>query len=396
MNMKTDDEMYSSVLERLEEYERNKRRRNTILKRSAAIISGAAAVIAIGVFSDIMKAPEKPAAEKTGIVEEMSIITSLTAVTTSTNKTETSVITSETTTLAVSTSTNTEITTTNTNNQSVALKKEDSTTVTVASTSFTSSVSEIIQTETSLVTQQTTTEVHTEIITTTAQTEVTTQTSTTTEKACATNVSDADKYLRNNFYTIVVPESEKIYTMRFTNVDERIGEKIDTFVINPKEKSVAVPETITADMYAINGISSDFAVGIRFDIYDNTYLFIDNDYSPANLGDFLKDTSFMNETVFDIASKKAKYKDPFDKQYPVNAEKVFSFFEENMEAPAVNEDTIIGMTKMYVYFDYGTIGINNNFYVSSEGYITFKLMGNNFEFFIGKENVNKLVDELLT
>lgn len=71
MNMKTDDEMYSSVLERLEEYERNKRRRNTILKRSAAIISGTAAVIAIGVFSDIMKAPEKPAAEKSGIVEEM-------------------------------------------------------------------------------------------------------------------------------------------------------------------------------------------------------------------------------------------------------------------------------------------------------------------------------------
>lgn len=60
MTMKSNDEMFESVLARLEAFEREKRMRKRIILSSAAFAVGTASLIGIGVFTDVMKPPERP------------------------------------------------------------------------------------------------------------------------------------------------------------------------------------------------------------------------------------------------------------------------------------------------------------------------------------------------
>ena len=73
--MKTYDEMFQRVLARRDEYEKQKQKRKLILKKTTAIVSGAAAVLALGLFTNVLKAPEKPTPEQSGIITETSLST---------------------------------------------------------------------------------------------------------------------------------------------------------------------------------------------------------------------------------------------------------------------------------------------------------------------------------
>ncbi|MCR4889188.1 MAG: hypothetical protein K5979_08450 [Ruminococcus sp.] len=73
--MKTYDEMFQRVLARRDEYEKQKQQRKLILKKTTAIVSGAAAVLALGLFTNALKAPKKPTPEQSGIITETSLST---------------------------------------------------------------------------------------------------------------------------------------------------------------------------------------------------------------------------------------------------------------------------------------------------------------------------------
>ena len=62
--MKTDDEMYQSLIIRYDAYQAKKKRTLTI-ERTAAVLLGAAAVFAVGVTTRAMKPPAKPTVPET-------------------------------------------------------------------------------------------------------------------------------------------------------------------------------------------------------------------------------------------------------------------------------------------------------------------------------------------
>ena len=70
MIMKNDHEMFNSVLSRLEEYEKQKKRKRIIVRRTAVLTLGTAAVLGIGIFTHAMKPPKKPVPNQSGIIVE--------------------------------------------------------------------------------------------------------------------------------------------------------------------------------------------------------------------------------------------------------------------------------------------------------------------------------------
>jgi len=68
--MKNDIEMFNSVLSRLEEYEKQKKRKCIIVRRTAALTLGTAAVLGTGIFTHAMKPPKKPSLSQSGIIVE--------------------------------------------------------------------------------------------------------------------------------------------------------------------------------------------------------------------------------------------------------------------------------------------------------------------------------------
>lgn len=68
--MKNDLEMFNSVLSRLELYEKQKKRKSIIVRRTVALTLGTAAVLGIGIFTHAMKPPKKPSLSQSGIIVE--------------------------------------------------------------------------------------------------------------------------------------------------------------------------------------------------------------------------------------------------------------------------------------------------------------------------------------
>ena len=68
--MKSYEQIADSILEKYNSRLEAKRRRNKIIFRSAAVLSGAAAVIGIGIFTTALKAPKMPDPVKPGIIIE--------------------------------------------------------------------------------------------------------------------------------------------------------------------------------------------------------------------------------------------------------------------------------------------------------------------------------------
>ena len=68
--MKNDYEMYQSVLSRRDKYRRKKEKHIRMIKRTAALTLGTAAVLGIGIFTRAMKPPKKPTPNQSGIITE--------------------------------------------------------------------------------------------------------------------------------------------------------------------------------------------------------------------------------------------------------------------------------------------------------------------------------------
>ena len=137
--MKTYDEMFQRVLARRDEYEKQKQKRKLILKKTTAIVSGAAAVLALGLFTNALKAPEKPVPEQSGIITETSLST--TQVNTEPAAKTTPAVTSKTT-------------STETTHQSVS-SQSNITSVTSAQTGTSEKKPSAVSSDTSVTTEQT-------------------------------------------------------------------------------------------------------------------------------------------------------------------------------------------------------------------------------------------------
>ena len=68
--MKNDYEMYQSVLSRRDKYRRKKEKHIRMIKRTAALGVGAAAIVGIGICANALRPPKKPTPSQSGIIVE--------------------------------------------------------------------------------------------------------------------------------------------------------------------------------------------------------------------------------------------------------------------------------------------------------------------------------------
>ena len=261
--MKNDLEMFNSVLSRLELYEKQKKRKSIIVRRTAALTLGTAAVLGIGIFTHAMKPPKKPTPSRSGIIVETETTSAETTVAPASPSTTVpkTTATKQVTTTAVSTAATTSSarqTAATVHTTSVAAR---TTKTTVSTTTEPISVTTVTTStiSTTQVTEQETLEM---ILETTAATDILEMPETLT----TTNNENKsyDEMLALNFMVIRLSENEVLVSGVVEADSDSLGEQVNEITLRPTCYTDFLPEELTAQIYNIKGNNLKKQVAVRF------------------------------------------------------------------------------------------------------------------------------------
>lgn len=259
--MKNDIEMFNSILSRLEEYEKQKKRKSILVRRTAVLTLGTAAVLGTGIFTHAMKPPKKPTPSQSGIIVETETTSAETkaAPTTVGTTTPQTVATVRTTVTTAETTTSSarQIVTTVRTTAATARTTMTAVTTTAIRTSVTTVTTSTISTTTA--TEQETPEI---ILETTAATDILEMPVIGTT---ANNESKSyDEMLALNFMVIRLSEDEVLVSGVVEADSDSLGEQINEITLRPTCYTDFLPEELTAQIYTIKSNSLKKQVAVRF------------------------------------------------------------------------------------------------------------------------------------
>lgn len=147
--------------------------------------------------------------------------------------------------------------------------------------------------------------------------------------------------------------------------------------------------SINAEVFGINSISSNCAVAVKFDGYDNYYVYINREYSPATLGE-LVDALKLNDTISFGALT------PDDRTFVTDYNKSFISGLLNEYRDCATLFDYVGHRKLFsVSASVDILGINNkSLAITEDGYITTNIMERGYAFYIGEDNARGIADRL--
>ena len=147
--------------------------------------------------------------------------------------------------------------------------------------------------------------------------------------------------------------------------------------------------SINAEVFSINDFSSECAVAVKFDGYDNYYVYINREYSPATLGE-LVDALKLNDTISFGALT------PDDRTFVTDYNKYFisGLLNEYRDCATLFDYT--GHRKLFsVSANVDMLGISNkSFAVTEDGYITTNIMERGYAFYIGEDKAKEIAYRL--
>ena len=149
-------------------------------------------------------------------------------------------------------------------------------------------------------------------------------------------------------------------------------------------------ETATADIYALQGFNKKLAVGVQFAGEQKPHIYINTEYLPQTLGEFLSAIDYDNTIRY---GNIRLYKDG---TFPVNDQNkadirryLLSNSSVRNETPAdrpLNDLPYGDYVTLTVYCD--ELGLHNKaMYIYESGYVATNLVGRVYLFNVGKENV---------
>jgi hypothetical protein len=402
--MKNYDERVESVFRKYEARLAEQKRRKKLICRTVSIGVGAAAVICIGVYTNALKAPDRPTAESSGL------ISNTTEAVTSTY--EKSVQTSTNTTAATKQTTKTaSVTAETTADRSTAASSE---TVTVKSTSYAvtavttafNTVSTVQTSEKTTAMKTTshttnTTAVHTESATT--NTTSTVKVPETTTKISTSEVVTTTAFVPNTGTTTTIPHtytddtfmyvreflSNDIYLKSGVNVDES---QFSMHLMNTYVTEVATGYEEDVELYELKGVDRKCAVAIKYLSADKCPVYLNTSYEPDTLDDMLRDMAITEQMTFgennirSIAEKK---------YYTVSAEKIMNILNECSHAENTKESLNDIKRDLVIFAKLPYMKYNVSFAISKQGYITTNIIENGASFYIGTEKAEEYINYLL-
>lgn len=147
--------------------------------------------------------------------------------------------------------------------------------------------------------------------------------------------------------------------------------------------------SINAEVFSINDFSSECAVAVKFDGYDNYYVYINREYSPATLGE-LVDALKLNDTISFGALT------PDDRTFVTDYNKYFISGLLNEYRDCATQYDYVGHRKLFsISTNVDLLGITNkSFAVTEDGYITTNIMERGYAFYIGTDKAQEIADRI--
>lgn len=203
---------------------------------------------------------------------------------------------------------------------------------------------------------------------------------------------------------------EKYNNVKWNNQSYYVGGgKIDEITINNKLGSITAigvdelnnhkKHSIKCDVYSIKSVSSQCIVAIKYQGYKGYYPFINSCYTPATLGDFIKDLNLKENLIINNKIYYSYWKD--DVIAPGN----YITMAYSLPDPSVIWDLLLSDASiknsgdehytnslMDVSIDIKITGEKNAaLSVNEDGYLQTNILGTGKSFYIGKKNVNEFV-----
>ena len=188
----------------------------------------------------------------------------------------------------------------------------------------------------------------------------------------------SNKYSDHNEYVYPFSQQEEHPTTR--NATEFISDmSIEVFDNN------GISHTTTIDVFALEGLSENLAIGVRFPDDDRIYTYVNTFYIPETLGEFLSAIDYNNTVTYGSI---ALYP---GNNFPVN-DKNFKDIKKyllsdtsgaNIENMSVTETCVTAT----IYCR--ELGRENKFFkISESGYISTNLIGYEYVFYVGEKAVS--------
>ena len=178
-------------------------------------------------------------------------------------------------------------------------------------------------------------------------------------------------------------------TMEHSIEGNHIGGILGTVTMEGQDVYEDKIHSINAKVFSINGISNNCAVAVKFNGYDNYYVYINREYSPATLGE-LVDSLKLNDTISFGALT------PDDRTLVTDYDRdvLTELLDEYRDCATLFDYT--GHRKLFsVSTSVDMLGIGNkSLAVTEDGYITTNIMEWGYAFYIGEEKAKEIADRL--
>lgn len=428
--MKSYEELEANAYKKAEMIISRQKHCKLIMLRSGAIGLGAAAVLGIGIFTNVMKPPKRPTPDQPGIITESSetvttsevAATETTAVNTTAIATSTKATTSKASNSDVQTSSaakttayitvavtnkTTAVTAKTTGNvqsgtTSVATTASAMTTVRPATTTRSVSTTTGFEPEATGARPQVTTTVPDEEIlpslTSTAPQATTTVTYkeefpelTTTDPDATTTAYNYESFIMENFHTVAVEDNGIYYEMLAkTYNSNEIGKKIKDITLIPKKMRENFPEKVNAEVYEIKNIDTECNVAVKFEGLNEYRLYHNARYSPKTLGEMLDKLNLYENMSFGTAYVGVEHI-----QYEFDTDMIWKILLSDRESRCVRDFALPG-NDMAITVHVPFFGMTNlSFGVSKEGYIRTNIIAGGVCFYVGKDKTQAFFNYVL-
>ena len=140
--------------------------------------------------------------------------------------------------------------------------------------------------------------------------------------------------------------------------------------------------TTTADIYSLSGFNKKLVIGVKFKGENEIYPYINTTYKPATLGEFLNAIDYDNTVTYGNIQL-------MNLNMPLNAQNKADIKKYLLsDKSAKNVETMPSGEYVTASINLTELGISNkSFKIYESGYITTNLIGYQYTFYVGKDNV---------
>ena len=270
--MKNDYEMYQSVLSRRDKYRRKKEKHIRMIKRTAALGVGAAAIVGIGICANALKPPKKPTPSQSGIIVE----TETTSAETTVAQTSPSTTAPQTTSVEHTTAATATAASSSARHTAATARM----TVTAARTTRTAVSTTAVSSSETTSFSNTTSATDTNANTTTAVSEYTTTTdnSSSGEFPLESPKSEYDIMLEESFQNLELIDGLNYSMDCYYATDKQVGEHLFDIELEPTEHKDCLPSSINAKVYEFKNSVHEYQLIVKFEGSEEFYPYVNFDY----------------------------------------------------------------------------------------------------------------------